>query len=107
VPPINAKTLRLLAWSIGVTALLAVILSAAIVRLVEREHTETDLVRHSRAVNSQISEVSLFVQRMETNQRGYLLTGRDLYLVHRFHGSNHITWPGRACRTRCERSVPD
>jgi hypothetical protein len=28
-------------------------------------------------------------------------------LVHRFHGSNHITWPGRARRTRCERRVPD
>jgi CHASE3 domain sensor protein len=80
VSPANAKTLSLLAWSIGLTALLAAILSAAIVWLVEREHTETDLVRHSRAVNTQISEVSLFVQRMETNQRGYLLTARDLYL---------------------------
>jgi PAS domain S-box-containing protein len=80
VSPANAKTLSLLAWSIGLTALLAAILSAAIVWLVEREHTETGLVRHSRAVNNQISEVSLFVQRMETDQRGYLLTGRDLYL---------------------------
>jgi CHASE3 domain len=80
VSPANAKTFSLLAWSIGLTALLAAILSAAIVWLVEREHTETDLVRHSPAVNSQISEVSLFVQRMETNQRGYLLTARDLYL---------------------------
>jgi PAS domain S-box-containing protein len=80
VSPSNEKTLSLLAWSIGLTALLAAILSAAIVWLVEREHTETNLVRHSRAVNNQISEVSLFVQRMETNQRGYLLTGRNLYL---------------------------
>jgi CHASE3 domain sensor protein len=80
VSPANAKTLRLLAWSIGLTALLAAILSAAIVWLVEREHTETDLVRHSRTVNHQISKVLLFVQGMESNQRGYLLTGRDLYL---------------------------
>jgi hypothetical protein len=28
-------------------------------------------------------------------------------LVHRFHVSNHITWPGRAHRTRYERPVPD
>jgi hypothetical protein len=28
-------------------------------------------------------------------------------LVHRFHGSNHITWPGRTHRTKCERPVPD
>jgi PAS domain S-box-containing protein len=80
VSPANAKTLSLLAWSITLTALLAAILSAAIVWLVEREHTEADLVRRSRAVNHQISEVSLFVQRMESYQRGYLLTGRDLYL---------------------------
>jgi PAS domain S-box-containing protein len=80
VSPAHAKTLRLLAWSIGLTALLAAILSAAIVWLVERERTETELVRHSRAVNHQISKVLLFVQGMETNQRGYLLTKRDLYL---------------------------
>jgi CHASE3 domain sensor protein len=80
VSPANAKTLSRLAWSIGLTALLAAILSAAIVWLVQREHTETELLRHSRAVNNQISEVLLFVQRMESNQRGYLLTGRDLYL---------------------------
>ena len=78
--PANSKTLSLLAWSIGLTAVLAAILSAAIVWLVEREHTEAELVRHSRAVHNQVSKVSLFVQRMETYQRGYLLTGRDLYL---------------------------
>jgi PAS domain S-box-containing protein len=80
VPPANSKPLSVLAWSIGLTALLAAILSAAIVWLVEREHTGQQLVRHSRAVNQQISEVLLFVQRMESNQRGYLLTERDIYL---------------------------
>jgi PAS domain S-box-containing protein len=69
-----------LAWSIGLTALLAAILSAAIMWLVQRERIESDLVRHLRATNRQISKVSLFVEGMETNQRGYLLTGRDLYL---------------------------
>ena len=78
--PTNSKPLSVLAWSIGLTALLAAILSAAIVWLVEREHTETNLVRHSRAVSHQIAEVLSSVQRMETNQRGYLLTGRDVYL---------------------------
>ena len=78
--PTNSKPLSILAWSIGLTALLAAILSVAIVWLVEREHTETNLVRHSRAVSHQIAEVLSSVQRMETNQRGYLLTGRDVYL---------------------------
>jgi CHASE3 domain sensor protein len=59
-----------LAWSIGLTAILAAILSAAIVWLIEREHAGEEWVRHSRAVHNQI----------ESSQRGYLLTERDLYL---------------------------
>jgi PAS domain S-box-containing protein len=69
-----------LAWSIGLTAILAAILSAAIVWLVEREHAGEEWVRHSRAVHNQISQLLIVVQRMESSQRGYLLTGRDLYL---------------------------
>jgi two-component sensor histidine kinase/CHASE3 domain sensor protein len=59
---------------------LAAILSAAIVWLVEREHAGEEWVRHSRAVHSQIAQLLIVVQRMESSQRGYLLTGRDLYL---------------------------
>jgi PAS domain S-box-containing protein len=80
VSPANSKTLRLLAWSIGTTAILAAILSAAIVWLVERQHMEQGWVIHSRALHEQIAHALLVVQRMESNQRGDLLTGRDLYL---------------------------
>jgi PAS domain S-box-containing protein len=80
VSPANSKALSLLAWSIGFTTLLAAILSAAIVWLVESEHREREFVRHSRAVNEQIANVLLVIQRMESDQRGYLLTGRDRYL---------------------------
>jgi PAS domain S-box-containing protein len=80
VSPVNVKTMRVLAWSIGVTALLAAILSAAIVWLVQRERMEQHLTHRSRLVNEQIAQVWLFVRRMEANQRGYLLTGRELYL---------------------------
>jgi PAS domain S-box-containing protein len=59
---------------------LAAILSAAIVWLVEREHAGEEWVRHSRAVHNQIAQLLIVVQRMEASQRGYLLTGRDLYL---------------------------
>jgi CHASE3 domain sensor protein len=69
-----------LAWSIGLTAILAAILSAAIVWLVEREHAGEEWVRHSRAVHNQIAQLLLVVQRMESSQRSYLLTGRDIYL---------------------------
>jgi PAS domain S-box-containing protein len=41
---------------------------------------EQDWVGHSRALHEQIAGALLVVQRMESNQRGYLLTGRDLYL---------------------------
>jgi PAS domain S-box-containing protein len=80
VSPANMKTMRLLAWSVGLTALMAAILSTAIVWLVEREHRAQGLVQHSRVLHEQIAHVLLVVQRMESNQRGYLFTGRDLYL---------------------------
>jgi CHASE3 domain sensor protein len=58
----------------------AAILGAAIVWLVERLHGEEQWVRHSRAVGDQIAEILILAQRMETSQRGYLLTGREVYL---------------------------
>jgi PAS domain S-box-containing protein len=79
VLPANVKTMRLLAWSIGLTALLAAILSVAIVWLVQRQHMERDWVLYSRAVHSQIERLFNVVQRMESGQRGYLFTGRDVY----------------------------
>jgi CHASE3 domain sensor protein len=69
-----------LAWSIVLTAISAAILGAAIVWLVERLHAEEEWVSHSRAVQNQIAEILILVQRMETSQRGYLLTGRGVYL---------------------------
>jgi CHASE3 domain sensor protein len=69
-----------LAWSIGLTALLAAILSAATVWFVEREHTREGWVRRSRTVQNQIAEVLTLAQRLETSQRGYLLTGSSVYL---------------------------
>ena len=56
---------------------LAALLSAALIWLVERERAEDEWVLHSRAVHDRIAQVFLAVQRMESNQRGYLLTGRD------------------------------
>jgi CHASE3 domain sensor protein len=69
-----------LAWSIGLTALLSAILSAATVWLVEREHAREGWVGRSRTVQNQIAEVLTLAQRLETSQRGYLLTGRGVYL---------------------------
>jgi PAS domain S-box-containing protein len=80
VSPVNSKPLSVLAWSIGLTAILAAILSAAIVWLVQHLHTQEEWVRRSRAVVNQTAQVLILVQHMETTQRGYILTGRDRYL---------------------------
>jgi PAS domain S-box-containing protein len=76
----NSKPLGVLAWSIVVTAISAAILGAAIVWLVQRLHAEEEWVRHSRAVQHHIADILILAQRMETSQRGYLLTGRGVYL---------------------------
>jgi PAS domain S-box-containing protein len=76
----KSKPLRVLAWSIVLTAILAAILGVATVWLVQRVHTEEEWVRRSRAVVNQIAKVLVLAHRMETSQRGYLLTGRGIYL---------------------------
>jgi PAS domain S-box-containing protein len=77
LPTVN--TMRLLVWSIGLTTLLASILTAAIVWLVQRQHVEQGWVSQSRVVHSQIERLFNDVQRMESSQRAYLFTGRDDY----------------------------
>jgi PAS domain S-box-containing protein len=77
---VNSKPLSVLAWSIGLTAILAAILSAATVWLVQHLHTEEEWVRRSRAAVNRTAQVLILVQHVETTQRGYILTGRDLYL---------------------------
>ena len=46
-----------------------------------RTQTENGWVRHSLAVRNQIGEVVALVRRAESGQRGYLLTGHDIYLA--------------------------
>jgi CHASE3 domain sensor protein len=77
--PATAKTLRLLAWSMVLTVLLAAILTAAIVWLVQRQHVAQGWVGQSRVVHRQIERLFNDVQRMESSQRAYLFTGRDDY----------------------------
>jgi PAS domain S-box-containing protein len=76
----NSKPLGVLAWSVVLTAILAAILGAGIVWLVQRLHAEEEWVRRSRVVQNQIAEVLILAQPMESAQRGYLLTGHGVYL---------------------------
>ena len=63
-----------------VTTALAGAIVAGMFWLIARKQSEEDWVRHTLAVRNQLANVLILVQRTETGQRGYLLTGRDVYL---------------------------
>ncbi len=60
--------------------MLAALIVAAAFWLGSRNKTDDDWVRHSLEVRAQLTRVLSLVQSAETGQRGYLLTGQDLYL---------------------------
>ena len=78
--PASLRPLRGLFRSLGLTAVLAALLASATFWLGARLETESDWVQHTLTVENQISQVLVLVQRLETSQRGYLLTGRHIYL---------------------------
>jgi CHASE3 domain sensor protein len=53
----------------------------ATVWLSARNESDDEWVLHTLAVRSQLAEVLTLVQRAESGQRGYLVTGNDAYLV--------------------------
>ncbi len=80
MPPTKSKSLASLYWSLVVTTALAAALVASTFWLASRMHTENEWVRHTLAVRNHIAQMMILVQRAESGQRGYLLTGRDVYL---------------------------
>jgi CHASE3 domain sensor protein len=80
VSPINLKPLTVLAWSLGLAALLAAMLGAATVWLSLRIQQDEQKVRHTLVVQNHVARILGLIQHVETNQRGYLLTGRGIYL---------------------------
>jgi signal transduction histidine kinase/CheY-like chemotaxis protein len=60
--------------------MLAALIVAATFWLGSRNKSDDDWVRHSLEVRAQLVRVLSLVQSAETGQRGYLLTGQDLYL---------------------------
>jgi CHASE3 domain sensor protein len=81
MPPSHQKPLALLHWGLVVILLIGAILTAATLWLSLRVQQEEGWVRHTLEVQNQIADVMLLVQRVETSQRGYLLTGRVEYLA--------------------------
>jgi len=72
--------LALLNRSLVATTMLAGLIVAAAFWLGSRNKSDDDWVRHSLEVRAQLTRVLSLVQSAETGQRGYLLTGQDLYL---------------------------
>jgi signal transduction histidine kinase len=79
-PPPDSKPLALLNRSLIVTTALAALIVAAAFWLGARTKIDDEWVQHSLEVRAQLTRVLSLVQSAETGQRGYLLTGQDLYL---------------------------
>jgi len=80
VPPLRPTSLKRLYWSLAVTTLVAALLAAATFWFASQRQDEDAWVRHTLAVRNQIIRVLALVQRAESGQRGFLLTGREMYL---------------------------
>jgi signal transduction histidine kinase/CheY-like chemotaxis protein len=80
LPPTKSKPLTWLYWSLVVTTVLAAALVASTFWIASRMHAENEWVRHTLSVRNQIAQTLILLQRAESGQRGYLLTGRDVYL---------------------------
>jgi CHASE3 domain sensor protein len=81
VPPAKSKSLARLYWSLVVSTAFAVLLVVATIWFAALRQTEDEWVRHTLSVRNQIARVLTLVQRAESGQRGYLLTGREMYLA--------------------------
>ncbi|MGB6172672.1 MAG: CHASE3 domain-containing protein [Xanthobacteraceae bacterium] len=79
-PRSEPKPLALLNRSLVVTTMLAALIVAAALWLGARNESDDEWVQHSLEVRAQLVRVLSLVQSAETGQRGYLLTGQDLYL---------------------------
>ena len=75
------RPLALLNRSLVATTVLAAMIMAATFWLGARNNSDDQWVLHSLEVRAQLTRVLSLVQSAETGQRGYLLTGRDIYLT--------------------------
>jgi signal transduction histidine kinase len=77
----NSKPLAPLYWGLIVTTALVAVIVAAIFWVSAQNQSDNVWVRHSLALRGDLRDVLTLVQRAESGQRGYLLTGRDEYLA--------------------------
>ncbi len=75
------KSLAPLYWGLVLTIALVAAIVASIFWDSTRNQNDNAWVRHTLALRQQLSDVLTLVQRAESAQRGYLLTGRNEYLL--------------------------
>ncbi len=80
-PSISPKSLAPLYWGLVAAVAIVAVIVAAILWVNARNQSDNAWVRHTLAVRSQLEQVLTLAQRAESGQRGYLLTGRETYLV--------------------------
>ena len=78
--PAKFKSLPWLNLSLIASTALAALLVGLTFWFAARQQTEADWVRHTLEIRNQVARVLTLVQRAEFGQRGFLLTGRDIYL---------------------------
>ncbi len=86
----SSKSLAPLYWWLVVTIVLVAVIVAAIFWVSARNQSDNAWVRHTLALRGQLRDVQTLVQRAEGAQRGYLLTGRDDYLVPYVQAVGHL-----------------
>jgi len=79
--PTGPRSLALLYWSLIATAIFAALVVIATYWAVAHNRQEEQWVRHTLEVRNQINIVQGLSLRAESGQRGFLLTGREIYLV--------------------------
>lgn len=77
----RSKSLAPLYWGLVLTIALVAAIVASIFWDSTRNQNDNAWVRHTLALRQQLSDVLTLVQRAESAQRGYLLTGRNEYLL--------------------------
>jgi signal transduction histidine kinase len=77
----RSKSLAPLYWGLVVTIALVAAIVASIFWVSTRNQSDNAWVRHTLALRQQLSDVLTLIQRAESAQRGYLLTGRNEYLL--------------------------
>jgi signal transduction histidine kinase/ActR/RegA family two-component response regulator len=75
------KPLKHFYWGLLITSVVTAILVLATFWLAARTRDDEQWVKHTLLVRDQVAQVLTLVQRVETTQRGFLLTGRDAYLA--------------------------